>query len=408
MISLHNIFRISWKALLTNKTRSVLTTLGIIIGVMAVILLVSLGSGLQQQITQQFEDLGANLLFVMPGKFQFRDSREGGPPGVATNKLTLKESDLVEKKVANVTSALPIATANTTVAYRKEETSTFIIGTNEHYEEFRNSPVTSGRWFTSSDVAASRKVAVAGTTVIKNLFSDQNPIGQKVSISGKKYEIIGVLTSKGGGFGNDQDDQLIVPITAFQKQFDNDKLSYFYVKVADNASLKKVTADIKTVMSKKFKADEFSVVNSEEILSTFQTILGTITAALGGIAAISLLVGGIGIMNIMLVSVTKRTREIGLRKAIGATNRDILMQFLLEAVILTGVGGVIGILLGAGLSFAISLVIRNVFGLDWNFTFPLQAALLGIGVSSIIGLIFGLYPARTAAKKSPIEALRYE
>ena len=400
MISLHNIFRISWKALLTNKTRSVLTTLGIIIGVMAVILLVSLGSGLQQQITQQFEDLGANLLFVMPGKFQFRDSREGGPPGVATNKLTLKESDLVEKKVANVTSALPIATANTTVAYRREETSTFIIGTNEHYEEFRNSPVTSGRWFTSSDVAASRKVAVAGTTVIKNLFNDQNPIGQKVSISGKKYEIIGVLTSKGGGFGNDQDDQLIVPITAFQKQFDNDKLSYFYVKVADNASLKKVTADIKTVMSKKFKADEFSVVNSEEILSTFQTILGTITAALGGIAAISLLVGGIGIMNIMLVSVTERTREIGLRKAVGATPKAILIQFLIESVILSLVGGIIGTSLGVG----IGLILNNFLPVHT----PIWAVLIAFGVSALVGVVFGVVPARKASRLSPIEALRYE
>jgi len=316
------------------------------------------------------------------------------------NKLTLKESDLVEKKVANVTSALPIATANTTVAYRREETSTFIIGTNEHYEEFRNSPVTSGRWFTSSDVAASRKVAVAGTTVIKNLFSDQNPIGQKVSISGKKYEIIGVLTSKGGGFGNDQDDQLIVPITAFQKQFDNDKLSYFYVKVADNASLKKVTADIKTVMSKKFKADEFSVVNSEEILSTFQTILGTITAALGGIAAISLLVGGIGIMNIMLVSVTERTREIGLRKAVGATPKAILIQFLIESVILSLVGGIIGTSLGVG----IGLILNNFLPVHT----PIWAVLIAFGVSALVGVVFGVVPARKASRLSPIEALRYE
>lgn len=400
MISIVNLTRVAWRALLTNKTRSVLTTLGIIIGVMAVILLVSLGAGLEKQITQQFEDLGTNLLFIMPGKFEFRDSREGGPPGVATNKLTREDAERVEKKALNIASTLPIMASGSTATYRREEASTFIVGSTEKYEEFRNSPVTKGRWFTSKDVNASRRVAVAGTTAVENLFGKSNPIGKKVEISGTKYEVIGILSSKGGGLGNDQDDQFIVPITAFEKQFDNDKLSYFYAQVDKPENLGKAADQVKEVLGKNLEEDEFSVLESEELLATVQSILGAITAALGGIAAISLLVGGIGIMNIMLVSVTERTREIGLRKAVGATPKAILIQFLIEATILSLIGGSIGILLGVGIG-----AILNQFTPVHT---PLWAVSIAFGISALVGIIFGVFPARKASKLSPIEALRYE
>ena len=399
-LNMRNVSRVAIRALITNKTRSVLTTLGIIIGVMAVILLVSIGSGLEKLITQQFEDLGTNLLFVMPGKFQFRDSREGGPPGVATNKLTLKDAENVARKAPAIIETLPIVNTTATVTFRGKETSTFIFGTTENYAKVRNSPVKSGRWFAKKDVDSGKRVAVAGTTVVENLFGNRDPLGQKVGIAGQKYLIVGILTSKGANIGNDQDDQLIVPITALQRQFNIDKLTYFYAQADQNADLDKAIEQIKKVLGKRLKEDEFSVLNSKELLSTFQSILGTITAALGGIAAISLLVGGIGIMNIMLVSVTERTREIGLRKAVGATPRTILFQFLIEAVILSSLGGLIGTVVGMG----IGLVANQFLPVHT----PLWAVLVAFGVSAAVGIIFGVYPARRAAKLSPIEALRYE
>ena len=385
---------------MTNKTRSVLTTLGIVIGVMAVILLVSLGAGIEKQITQQFEDLGTNLLFVMPGKFQFNEGREGGPPGAATNKLTVEEANRVARDADHVTETLPIVTTTAKVSFRGEETTTFIIGTSEVYETLRNSAVSSGQWWGQKDVSGNRRVAVAGTKVIDKLMGETDAVGQQVSIGNKKYEIVGVLEEKGSFGNNDQDDQLIIPITTMQRQFNIDKLSYFYVQIDDNKNLDQASEEIKAVLSKKMDEDEFSVVNSQELLATFKQILGTITAALGGIAAISLLVGGIGIMNIMLVSVTERTREIGLRKAVGATPKVILIQFLIEAVILSLAGGMIGTALGVG----IGLILNRFVPVHT----PPWAVAIAFGVSALVGIVFGVFPARRAAKLSPIEALRYE
>lgn len=396
---LTNLLRVSLKAVLANKTRSILTSLGIIIGVASVIMLVSIGTGIRAYVTSAFEDLGTNLLMVMPGKFSFSDSREGGPPGVATNKLTLDLARKIER-VDGVVSVLPIVSSNNDARFRGESVNTFIVGATESYPTVRNSPMGQGRFFRRSEVNRAARVAVLGTTVVEEIFGKLNPLGQDITIGDKRYQVIGVLTSKGAGFGSDQDNQILVPITALQRDADLDKLSYVYVQSASTEQIAEVTKGIEETLGRELDDDEFSVVNSAELLSTITGILGALTLALGGIAAISLLVGGIGIMNIMLVSVTERTREIGLRKAVGAKPSDILIQFLIEAVVLSLLGGIIGIILGTLGSLAISRFIQT------SVTFWSVAAAFGFSVA--VGVIFGVWPSWKAGRLSPIDALRYE
>lgn len=396
-----NLLRVSTAAIARNKTRSLLTSLGIIIGVASVILLVSIGSGIQTYVTQAFEDLGTNLLYIMPGKFQFKDSREGGAPGVATNKLTIQLADKIERSSRFVTAVLPIMSTNNTLKYKSKTHDTFVIGTYEQYSEIRNSPLSAGRFFSKSETRRFSKVAVIGTTVAKELFEDTYPINKEILVGDKRYKIIGVLESKGSGLGNDQDDQIIVPITTLQRQTNADKLTYIYVQIDNTENTDKATKEIETILlDEDLTADEFSVLNSEELLSTVSGILSAVTLGLGGIAAISLIVGGIGIMNIMLVSVTERTHEIGLRKAVGAHPRDILVQFLLEAIILSLIGGSIGIIIGALGSMALNQFFQTTIT-PWSIA-------IAFIFSTIVGIVFGVWPARKASKLSPIDALRYE
>ncbi|MBI3954774.1 ABC transporter permease [Candidatus Collierbacteria bacterium] len=397
---LSNLFQVALTAIKANKTRSLLTSLGIIIGVASVILLVSIGSGIRNYITKAFEDLGSNLVMVMPGKVQFKDSREGGPPGVATNKLTLSISEEIGQKAQSVNAVLPIMTTNNTAKYRSNTYSTFIIGSTPDYPDIRNSPTEFGRFFTESEFRRAAKVAVIGTTIQKEIFQNEDPLDKEISVGDKRYRVIGVMESKGSGLGSDQDNQILLPITTLQRQTGTDKLSYIYVQVADTDSISTAKSSIETLLSKTLDEDEFSVIDSQELLSTITGILGAVTLALGGIAAISLLVGGIGIMNIMLVSVTERTREIGLRKAVGARVSDILFQFLIEAVALSVTGGVIGIILGILGSLLLSRFIET------SITF--WSVFIAFAFSVAVGVIFGVWPARKASKLSPIEALRYE
>lgn len=396
---LKSISKISLNAIFRNKIRSLLTSLGIIIGVASVILLVSIGNGLKGYITKTFEDLGTNLLYIMPGKFQFKDSREGGPPGVANNKLTFRVARNIER-AEHVTAVLPILSTNNTAKYRSETVDTFFVGTSEQYSQIRNSPVSQGRFFTRSEVSRAAKVAVLGTTVSDELFINQSPIGKQIIVGDTRYEVVGLLESKGGGLGNDQDDQIMVPVTTLQRQIDSDKLSYIYVQIDSTDNIESATKSINSILLKTLEDDEFSIVNSTELLSTISGILGAVTLGLGGIAAISLLVGGIGIMNIMLVSVTERTREIGLRKAVGARPVDILVQFLIEAIILSVAGGAIGILIGVLGSLALRVFIQT------SVTF--WSVALAFGFSALVGIVFGVWPAYKASKLAPIAALRYE
>ena len=391
---------IALKSLRRNKIRSFLTMLGVIIGVTSVILLVAIGQGLQNYITEQFEEIGTNLLFIMPGKFQFRDSREGGPPGGGSEKLTIDDINYLADRTKRVESFLPIVSKTADTTYGRETYNTFIIGSTEDYERLRKSLVTDGRFFTRSQANAGRRVAVLGTTVVKEIFGTVNPIDKKIRVDGTTYTVIGVLEVKGAAAGNDQDDQIIIPIEAFDRQFNPGGISYAYAEVGETADISAAKEEMEEILGRIKNDDDFSVVDQRELLSTITSILGVLTLGLGGIAAISLLVGGIGIMNIMLVSVTERTREIGLRKAVGATPQVIRTQFLIEAIILSFGGGLIGIILGSLGTYGISQFFPA--AVTW------WSVLLAFGVSALVGIVFGIAPAIKASKLNPIDALRYE
>ncbi len=391
---------IALNALNISKVRSFLTMLGVIIGVFSVILLVSIGSGLQRFIEKQFEEIGSNLLFIMPGKFSFRDSREGGPPGGGSKKITFEDIKYLENRSKYVVNLLPIITKTADIQWGRQAYNTFVIGTTETYTTIRRSPVSSGKFFTKSHAQTGKKVAVIGTTVSEKLFKKTDPLNKKIRVSGVTYTVIGVLTTKGASVGSDQDDQIIIPFTAYQRQFNPGGVSYVYAEIAKNGDLGLAKAEIENILGRIKKRDDFSVVDQRELLSTISSILSVLTLGLGGIAAISLLVGGIGIMNIMLVSVTERTREIGLRKAVGATPKTILRQFLIEAVILSFGGGGIGVVLGMLVSLILSKFLPT--------SVTLWSILLAFGVSGCVGLIFGVAPAFKAAKLNPIDALRHE
>jgi putative ABC transport system permease protein len=394
-------FQIALKAIKTNKSRTFLTMLGIIIGVAAVILLVSIGSGLQQYITKEFEELGSNLIMVMPGKMQFSDEggREGGPPGVTSNKLTLKVVNKLERG-EYVENVLPIITKSLVAKYANHSHSTGLIASTEDYVTIRKQDLAEGKNFTKADVDSAKKVAILGPSLKEELFAESNALGKKILLGEQRYTVIGILEEKGAAMGQDRDDMALIPLTAAIKQFNIEKLNYLYIVSPSTEETTKTQAEVEKILLKEMEEDDFTVYDSEELLATISSILGVLTAGLAGIASISLLVGGIGIMNIMLVSVTERTREIGLRKAVGATRQNILLQFLIEAVFLSLVGGIIGI----GLGVLGSLVLRKFI----QTAVTAWSVLVAFSISALVGIIFGVAPAAKAAKLDPIDALRYE
>lgn len=401
-MTLIEVFRIAISALITNKLRSFLTMLGVIIGVASVILLVSIGSGLESFVTEQFEELGTDLLTVFPGELKFGDAagREGGPPGSANNKLTRDLAELIERRSRTTEGVTPVATKFAETRYLGEERTTGILGTTPNYEIIRKSPTRKGRFFTEQEYSGALRVGVLGDTTAEELFGKRDPLGKELKISGKSFKIIGVFEEKGAAFGNDQDDLVAIPLTTFEREFDLDKVSYIYAKVSDVGQVQQAKRELENILETRLTEEDFSVIDPKEFLSTVTSILGVITAGLAGIAAISLVVGGIGIANIMLVSVTERIREIGLRKAVGATARDILLQFLVEAAVLSIAGGIIGITLGVGGSLLLDRFV--------NTSVPLWAVVVGFLVSGATGIISGVGPAIKAARMNPIEALRYE
>lgn len=391
-----------------NKLRTFLAILGIVIGIGSVIALVSLGQGSQASITNQIESLGANLLTVTPGSQ--RGGFVQGGAGSATT-LTLEDAQAIATSptVTDVANVSPEYTRRAQVTAGSSNTNTEIIGATTIYATIHKINIATGQFLTDSDNARQAKVAILGPTVVTDLFgAGANPIGQSIRIQGQSFRIVGVTVSKGGsGLGN-QDDVIYVPLSTAQKVlFGATGLSDISVEAKSSSVMTAAENEIGYLLLDRHKiADptqaDFSITSQNDILNTASSVTGTFTALLSGIAAISLIVGGIGIMNIMLVTVTERTREIGLRKALGAKKKDITTQFLIESIILTFAGGVIGMLVGVLTSALLSKIIGIPFSISAG------SVALAIGVSAGIGILFGWYPARKAANLQPIEALRYE
>ncbi len=392
--------KLALRSLRANKLRSLLTMLGIIIGVASVILLVSIGTGLQEYITNTFSSLGSNMIFVMPGKVDLK--RAGGRPVATVSKFEIGDVQDIMRESTFIKVATPVTVANAIISYKGNSTSVETSGIWPNYLTMRNYTIAQGESLVQSEVERSRKVIVLGSKPAKELFGDAEAVNNFVTINDIRYQVKGILDAKGGGggLGSDVDNQAFIPLTTALRQFDQTRPYVLLIEAQDQSTVSQASADVKRILLKRLKEDDFTVLEQTELLNTITQFLGVITVALGGIAAISLLVGGIGIMNIMLVTVTERTREIGLRKAVGATPNAILIQFLIEAIMLSLVGGLIGITLGFLGSMALRQFIQTSVSL-WSVA-------LASGFSALIGIVFGVAPAIRASRLDPIEALRYE
>ena len=398
-------FLMAWASLVANKLRSLLTMLGIIIGVAAVIALVSIGNGVKQDIEDSISSLGSNLLVVLPGA-----PRTPGARSSQGSMKSLKISDYEAiAKLEGVKAASPMTNGSYVVIYQNKNWTTSVAGVNSNFQDVNNWTMTSGRFFSDKNVQNRERVAVVGQTVVKNLFSDEYTVGKEIRVKNIPFRVIGVLKSKGNGtMGNDQDDTVLIPYTTSMERVEGiDYLRRVYVVAKDDGGIDRLQADIENLLRvrhniKDTNLDDFNIQNMKSIMETVAQTTGTFTLFLGAVAAISLVVGGIGIMNIMLVSVTERTREIGVRKALGATYSVIVTQFLIEAVVISLMGGFIGIAFGIGASKVIGMV----SGMSTIVSVP--TIIMSFAFSMAIGLIFGIYPARKAAKLNPIDALHYE
>jgi putative ABC transport system permease protein len=405
-MSISNIFIVALKALWTNKVRSFLTMLGVIIGVGSVVLLTSIGTGLQLYVEKQFADLGSTTIFVTPGN-PFGENGGFGDQEqtyITASKGILKRRHLDEIMRQHrelikegVASGLGVGEAK----YGTVTKQITLYGVTANYAEVSKTDAIKGNWFTDTDEERGHRVVMLGNKIAEELFGQVDPVNKVLKIEGRSYRVEGVLEEKGGGFGGPSfDNYVYMPLETLFNDFNTDLIDSFTFEARSKETVAEATKSIEEIMLKYLDEDEFTVFDQKQLLQTITQILGVLTAGLGGIAAISLVVGGIGIMNIMLVSVTERTREIGLRKAVGATPNIIMIQFLMEAALLSLIGGAIGV----GIAFMGSLALQSVFPAQVT----IQAVILAFGVSTAVGLVFGVAPARRAAKLSPIEALRYE
>ncbi len=390
--------------LLANKLRSSLTMLGIIIGNASVIAMIGIGEGAQTLATKQFESLGPNTLFIVPGSPGSRGRVTAMP-----RTLVLQDAKAIAKQVRAVKEVAPEINNRTTITYRNRNTTSTVIGTTPNYITVRSVEIKEGRFFNDFDIKRNKRVAVLAPDLANKLFDNQNPVGQKIRIQNTTFQIIGLTVAKGSSFGSNTDDTVYIPINTMYSRLVGRtspfgiNISLISVSAKDENSISAAEFQMTNLLRRRHKIvreDDFTVQTQKNLLEITNTITGALTIMLAAIASISLFVGGIGIMNIMLVSVTERTQEIGLRKAIGATQQDILLQFMIEAVILSVAGGVIGIALGGG-----SIILVGIFS-PLQATLSLNAVILAAGVSGGIGLFFGVVPARRAAQLDPMVALR--
>lgn len=413
-MTLKNSFKTALSGLKTNKSRSALTILGIVIGVTAIILIVSLGEGAQNLVLSQVQGMGSKTIVVIPGR------EPKGPSDVAqTFSDSLKENDLIAlERKSNIPYAkeiMPIVFGGQSASYENETYRLTIFGATDLITKIFDIEPENGIMFSYDDVKNKSDVVVIGAKVKEQLFGQSDAIGEKIKIKGRNFKIIGILPKKGQVSFFNFDEVALVPYTTAQQYIFG--IKYFnriIVEAESDDKIVETVSDIEATLRSSHgitggsDKNDFFIETQADIAQRLETIASVLTLFLVSVASISLVVGGIGIMNIMLVSVSERTHEIGLRKSIGATEKNVLSQFLLEAIILTVFGGIVGIILGAALSFIASVILSEFISMSWSFAFPLSAAIIGFTVSVAIGLIFGLYPARQASLKSPIEALRYE
>ncbi len=409
MIDFESTLKISLRSLKVNKMRSILTSLGIIIGVSAVIIMLSIGEGAKQRINKDIASMGSNLLMVMSGSTTSSGVRMGSG---TQPTLTIKDSEAMLKHCPSVLEVAPTVSQVQQLVYSNQNWSTTVNGITPGYMPIRMWEVESGRGITQDDLKNTTKVALLGTTVTENLFGDMDPLNKTVRIGGMPFKVIGILKSKGqNGMGQDQDDTVLIPITTAQKKlFGTDfpgMVKHISVQAKDENSLESAQEEITELLRErhnlgKTKEDDFTIRNFTQMLETAKQASNTMAILLGSIASVSLLVGGIGIMNIMLVSVTERTKEIGIRMAIGATAMDIRIQFLFEALLLSLAGGFLGVIIG--------ILGSKIVGLFSDMTVIISPipVLISFGFAGIVGIVFGYYPAYKASLLNPIEALRYE
>ena len=382
--------RIAWNGLIGNKIRSLLTMLGVIIGVGAVITLIAVGQGVTKQVSSEIEGLGTNLIVIT---------------GMRNLGGVLESSDVeLLKKAETIAKVAPsISQSDSTVKWGTSSMEATVEGTNQDYPDVRNFHIIEGSFITEADVDKRKKVAVIGQNIVEEFFTGVNPIGEQITLNGQRYTVIGVMEPKGEVMGQDLDNNVFIPISSAERLFGTTRLRTIYVQAASSEMAQSAVTDVNNIYENKFgKPDLVRVTSQDQLLGTMDSMSATLTMMLGAIAGISLLVGGIGIMNIMLVSVTERTREIGIRKSIGARRVDILAQFLVESIILGISGGILGIIIGTIAAKAVSS------SLGWATVISLWSIVLSFSFALMVGVFFGIYPALKASKLDPIVALRHE
>jgi putative ABC transport system permease protein len=402
---LWNAFLLALREIRRNVMRSFLTILGVVIGVAAVIVMVTLGSGATAQVSEQISSLGSNLLMVMPGQ------RRHGPGGSSASAEPFDLDDVmaIAGEIGSVAAAAPSSSQSVMAIYGNENWSTSVTGTDNAYFKVRNWSIETGRQFTANELRSGKAVCILGTTLQKELFGGQNPLGATIRLGKLSCQVIGILKSKGQStMGTDQDDRVLIPLRTFQRRIaGNQDVGRIHVSAREGASTEKVQKDIELLMRERRRIspteeNDFTVMDMQEIAATLTGTTKVLTALLGAVAGVSLLVGGIGIMNIMLVSVTERTREIGIRLAIGALEREVLMQFLVEAVVLSSFGGLFGIVLAITASVGLAGILQI------PFIFNPGIVVIAFLFSAGVGVVFGYFPAQKAARLDPIDALRHE